>query len=566
MKYNIFKVLLIAVLPTLVISCIDNIPEVEDLPTEKVMFNYRIPGQFPLDYYIYSEIIFTNTSPEIGEQVWDFGDGSPKRVKPVGEDTVMHFYDAPGSYNVTLKIGEYKKTQIITIADIKPIIFIDSIDSDICEATTTKVTFDKIIPNPAGLDLQYQWVFPAGTKNEQGVTIDTISTEDPGTVIFGNVGSQKVILNVKMGTRQLNEGIVNVQVGYKDSVPTLYYATQGGNIMAYKLINNPPTDMKVSPFDLGVSSGEHSFCLLCDEKNLFMLDCGKQFYFVDDEAGVLGDGKISVVALDGSKVETMLTNVGQAAFDDPFYGYIDMDEKDYLYYANRNTGIIKVPITDRDKVYSESTYPYYVQHNYLGYYNNGWGFGAIGGTFGKINNVWHWCKFYQGNGIYRFTKDDILTEAKKDGDPAPAAGIALHTMSPKSYAYSPKQNRICFTLMDDGNMGLYDCTYDELNEIGTSKSKLPPYKVLDVNGKSFECSKTGPSAIEGTGSEAVGICQIAYDEETDCIYFAYRAAGQPDVPDSGIYKHKFGTKTAELVIPDVNAYGIVVNNKRSKLF
>jgi hypothetical protein len=83
---------------------------------------------------------------------------------------------------------------------------------------------------------------------------------------------------------------------------------------------------------------------------------------------------------------------------------------------------------------------------------------------------------------------------------------------------------------------------------------------------SFECSKTGPASIEGTGSEAVGICQMAYDEAEDCIYFGYRAAGQTNVPPTGIYKHKFGTKSVELVIEGPSVYGIVINNKPSKLF
>ena len=56
----------------------------------------------------------------------------------------------------------------------------------------------------------------------------------------------------------------------------------------------------------------------------------------------------------------MISNVGQAAFDDPFYGCIEGED---LYYANRNTGIIKVALKDRDKMYNTAEYPYYINHN-----------------------------------------------------------------------------------------------------------------------------------------------------------------------------------------------------------
>ena len=63
MKRNILKRIAIAFLPLIATSCVDNIPEVEDLPRDAVSFDYRIEGDYTLDYYIDSDVTFTNTSP-----------------------------------------------------------------------------------------------------------------------------------------------------------------------------------------------------------------------------------------------------------------------------------------------------------------------------------------------------------------------------------------------------------------------------------------------------------------------------------------------------------------------
>jgi hypothetical protein len=284
----------------------------------------------------------------------------------------------------------------------------------------------------------------------------------------------------------------------------------------------------------------------------------------------LGDGKISVIAKDGSKVQTMITNANQAAFDDPFYGCI---EGDFLYYANRNTGMVKMKLTDRDKVYSLSEYPWYVQQATLGYYNNGWGYGTIGGVFGKINGVWHWTRFYNGNGIYRFLDSDILPAAIAKGDDTnkPKAGIMLEGMSPKSFVYTAKSAtpKMCVHVMDAGYNGFYACTYDELEAVGTSKNALKPYAVT-FDGKMFESNTTGNlPAVEGSGSEAVGICQMAYDEMNDCVYFGYRnnsVGGAEKFPPTGIYCYNVATGAVTCLIEGVSVYGLAVNNNPAKLF
>ena len=583
MKTNFLKTLLIALLPICAVSCIDNVPEEEVLPRDAVSFEYYIDqtvdSTYYLDFYIDSDITFKNTSPEStqGTPTWNFGDGTTDTVG----DLVTHFYAKAGTYKVTLTIGDVKKEQSIMIAPIKPIVTVKFAD-EVCEVKNTLVTFDVELPNPKNKPATFSWTFPVDTKSESGEDYPTYESDTivdlPAPVKFSHVGSQQVQLNVKLGDDDLEPTFLNVQVAYNEAVPTLYYAVQGGRIMAHKLTGGKQdSTMNIASYDLGVASGQHPFNILFKDSLLYVLDAGKQFYYVNDEQGVLGDGKISVIAKDGSKVQTMISNAGQAAFDDPFYGCIDGD---FLYYANRNTGMVKMKLTDRDKVYSIGEYPWYVQQATLGYYNNGWGYGTIGGMFAKIDGIWHWTRFYNGNGIYRF-KDgpwpdgDILPAAVAAGDASnrPKAGVMLEGMAPKSFVYIPGSKKICVHIMDAGYNGVYACTYDELEAVGTSKNALKPYAVTYTDSlgvkKMFESNTSGnlPS-VEGTGSESVGICQMVYDEVNDCVYFAYRnnSAASATLPPTGIYSYHVASGTITCLIPGVSAYGVAVNNTPSKLF
>ena len=575
MKTNFLKTLLIALLPICAVSCIDNVPEEEVLPRDAVSFEYyidkNVDSKYYLDFYVDSDITFKNTSPEttVGEPTWDFGDGDVL----VG-DSLTHFYAKAGTYKVKLTIGDFSREQSIMIAPIKPIVKI-VFSGEVCEVRTTPVTFDVELPNPKNKPATFSWTFPKDTKTETGDDYATFEgqgvTDLPVPVKFSHVGSQQVQLNVKLGEEDLEPTLLNVQVAYNQAVPTLYYAVQGGRIMAHKLTGGQhPSDMNIASYDLGVASGQHPFTLLFKDSLLFVLDAGKQFYFVDDVNGNLGDGKISVIAKDGSKVQTMISNANQAAFDDPFYGCI---EGDFLYYANRNTGMVKIALTDRDKVYSLSEYPWYVQQATLGYYNNGWGYGTIGGMFGKINGVWHWTRFYNGNGIYRFVDSDILPAAVAKGDDTnrPKAGIMLEGMAPKSFVYTAKSPtpKMCVHIMDAGYNGFYACTYEELEAVGTSKNAIKPYAVT-YNGQMFESNTTGNlPAVEGTGSESVGICQMVYDEMNDCVYFGYRNnsnGGADKFPPTGIYCYNVATGQVTCLIEGVSVYGLAVNNNPAKLF
>ena len=477
------------------------------------------------------------------------------------------YFRVAGKDNTMLKTSDTKK--IIT-----------EHDNDILKITpATAVTAREAVKMNvevneyhASQPLTYYCTFPKDVKDHNSCLVSSLTTTDivkdfPKSLIFSHVGLHNIKVDIYSGEKLIDKYNFNIQVGYNKAVPTLYYATAQGNIMAYKLTNGTePADMNIYPYDLGFYT-QHAFNLLFKDSSLYVLDAGKQFYYINDVNSNLGDGKISVVSKDGSRVETMISNVGGPAFQDPFYGYVEGDD---LYYADRNTGIIKLPLSARNQVYNVYDHPYYVQQNTLGYYNNGWVYGSIGGMFGKINGIWHWTKFYNANGIFRFEDSDILPTTIVQGDASnrPAAGIMLEGMMPKSFVYVPKHNKMLVHIMDVVYNGIYAATYDEFNAVGPYKNNMKPYAVT-YNGMMFESNTTGNlPAKEGYGSESVGITQMVYDEINDCVYFAYRnnSNNQYNFPPTGIYSYSIATGRVTCLIMGVEAYGIAINNQPSKLF
>jgi len=536
-------------------GCVDELPLIESLPNPDVAFTYSvIDSTYRIDYYVGATIQFVSKSAAKGNCTWDFGDGNT-----AAGNTVTHKYPVAGTYNVKLTVeGAGSLTYQIFISDIRPIMKINPVEGGICEVLSTYVSFNVELPNPEKLSEEYVWAFPEGTLNQSGTAQETFSGKDPGKIKFTNVGSQTVVLKVKLGGRLLEESKINVQVAFYSKVPTLYYAVKTGNIMALKLVENAPVGMKIKPFDMGVKSGQHPLNIIFNDTSLYVIDCGKQFTYVNDVDLNQGDGRITVMSKDGSKVETMLTNTG-AAFDDPFYGYIEGAK---LYFADRNTGISTVGLLDRNKSLSRADYPYSFQNATLGYYAQGLSFGAMNADFGKINGVWYWCKTYNGNGIFRFTDADILSAPITGNGVLPTSGVALDGISPKSFVWDARNQLFYFTIFDTGYEGLYRCSLAQLNAI-KSRTDLAIYKLKLANGKTVT-PITEAGKGEGAAGEFIGICQLSLDDTDGSVYFGLRSADA--TVKSGLMRFNPASGFIEYVIEGVEVYGVSVNKTKSKLF
>ena len=557
---NIFKVLLLCLFTINFTACKEHIPEIEDLPQEKVNFTYSVSDDtYQLDYYVGATIKFYPTKPVTTDCKWNFGDGSEEVVG----DTVYHKFTTAGRYVVTLKANDVTKSNEIYISDIKPIVTLIQEDS-LCEVMTSYISFEVELPNPDNLEAEYQWTFPEGTTNEAGEAVASFVglPEELGKVKFAKVGSQTVSLQVVLGGRNLEAVKKNVQVALDTDAPTLYFATVKGNIMAVKIPATPTEGVVIEPYDMGVSAGQHMFNMLCYENKLYCLDAGKQYYYINDADGVLGDGQITIMAADASSIETMISNVGGPAFQDPFFGYI---ENGNLYYSDRNTGLITVPLSTRNATYSAAAFPYWVQNNTLGYYGKGLSYGAISSNLIKIDDTYYWGKTFNGRGIWRFKAGDILA-AQDDKAPAPASGslmTSLGTSFPKSFTYNPATQEFFLALYGTGE-GFYKMTIPELETIKDVKA-LAPYAKYFADGSA--CTQRVPTAstkdTEGAApDEPVGITQLAIDEVTGRVYFALRS----DDVKSGIVYYDPADDKLHYLVEDVDAYGVTINPTQTKLF
>lgn len=554
-------------------SCKEYDPSIEDLGGDKIAFQYEVADdQYKTDFYIGSQIQFKNTSEETGKCIWDFGDGTTSE-----EENPIHRYKNAQTYKVKLTIdGVGSVTRNLLISDLYPKILVDEIEGDgICEVAKTPIDLKIFLPNPENLPEEYEWQLPVGTTTLDGQPLTTFKGKDIPTLMFGNVGSQKVVLKTYLGGRRLQDGVFNVQVGYSEPVNTLYYAEKDGNMKALKIVPNKPESMEISPFDLGFKSGNHPLNLFCDDSLIYILDAGKQMTWIDDKGLNLGDGKLSVVSKDGKTIETLYTNNGGYAFDDPFYGYLDKANKT-IYVSDRNTGIAKfstelrngkIQRTDTD---TRTSYDYWVKNNRLLYYNSVIAWGCMNAGIEKINDVWYWCKTSNGIGVLRFKESDITTydisTGKKD-EPYP---LLLSGLFVKSMVYDKVRDRLYFVVRSpESHGGLYVTTLATFNAL--SDSKLSGLEVLknSVAAKTSKLISRFIADDEGVAGEEIDVCQLALDPDDGSIYFGLRA-GTASALTSGLYVVNYNSDLNQTgiksLIDKILVYGLTVNNKKSKLF
>ncbi len=577
MKKMIHKISMLAVALLALVACTDKDPAYGNFPTKDVDFTYNVDGDlYQLDFYVVSTIQFNNTSAKSGAVTWDFGDGTSST-----DANPKHKYETAGIYQVTLNVdGVGSRTYPLLIYDIAPVLSVAEQSAPTIVINDVSVLLDIELPNPENLICKYVWKFPEGTKTASGTEIETFegyshadgTIDNPGKLTFKNIGSQKIEVqtwfDINGENRRLEDSYVNVQVGSSVPAPTLYYAELGGNIKAYKLVDMSqlPAGTKNMTFDMGVNSGNMPTQIVfakqvtktdsttLEQDNIYILDCGKQYYYVNDENSTLGDGKITVMSADGASVDIMVTNVGQQAFNDPFQGFADAT---YLYYTDRNTGIRRLPLDTRGEKEAtnfNSSAGYFVINNQLAYYGNGLSYGAIhtGLYIDKTGMFW-WGKNYSGYGIYRFNASDIGKTGA--GIPIPHP-IVLETTQPRA-----------FTLDEDlGNLYVW-MTKGTTPDVGFGHYKLPGLSETVTYDKFVKFFHMEADPINTTDAEGVHTTQMAVDKQTHYVYFGFRAAKDEKNYTSGLYYYdpdkqtivNTGATTAKIL-------GVTINPRLTNLF
>ena len=565
---------LLAIMMLAVTSCVDKEPNYGNFPSKDVDFTYQVDGdEYALDFYVVSTVQFTNTSSKSGNVTWDFGDGQTSN-----EANPKHKYEKAGVYTVTLTVdGAGSKSSPLMIYDIAPVLSVTSQTEPVVVINDVQVNLGIELPNPENLICKYVWKFPEGTKTADGTELTEFvgyshedgTIDNPGAISFKNIGSQKIELqtwfDVNGENRRLEDSYVNVQVGTPDPCPTIYYAELGGNIKAYKLVDMSklPKGTKNLPFDMGVNSGNMPTQLVfatektdagAEQDNVYILDCGKQYYSVSDGDNTLGDGKITVMAADGSNVNVMITNVGGQAFNDPFQGCTDGT---YLYYTDRNTGIRQIPLSTRgareSTIYS-STAGYFVVNNQLAYYGQGIAYGAIHtGLYIDKSGMFWWAKNYSGNGIYRFKTSDIGKTGAGVKIPHP---IVLETTQPRAFTLDEELGKLYVWMTKGNTPGVGFCEYD---------IPAADQTVEGSNYNKFINMEADP--INSTADEGVFTTQFAVDPTTHYVYFGFRALPSDKTYTTGLMYYDPATKTVHKYMDNNDKIlGVCINPRKTALF
>ena len=559
-------------------ACVDKDPSYGNFPGKDVDFTYNVDGdEYTLDFYVVSTIQFNNTSSKSGAVTWDFGDGSTSK-----DANPTHKFAQAGLYQVKLTVdGVGSRTYPLLIYDITPVLSVTEQSAPTVVINDVSVNLDIELPNPENLECKYIWKFPEGTKDADGKVLTTFegyshpdgSIDNPGALTFSNIGSQKIELqtwfDINGENRRLDDSYVNVQVGSSIPAPTLYYAELGGNIKAYKLVDMSqlPEGTLNKPFDMGVNSGNMPTNLvfaveksktedgsIVEQDNVYILDCGKQYYYVNDENSTLGDGKITVMNADASSVNIMITNVGQQAFNDPFQGFAYGDN---LYYTDRNTGIRSIPLSTRSEVETtnfSSTKDYFVVNNQLAYYGQGIAYGAIHtGLYIDKRGMFWWPKNYSGNGVYRFSASDIGKTGPGVAIPHP---IVLPTTQPRAFTLDEDRGFMYVWMCKGTTPGVGLCQYPIPGDNeGLDYDKFIKHISMDAD------------PINSTDAEGVYTTQFAVDKETGFVFFGFRAATSEKTYTTGLSYFDPGTgKVYNYNGNKDKILGVCINPRKTNLF
>ena len=263
------------------------------------------------------------------------------------------------------------------------------------------------------------------------------------------------------------------------------------------------------------------------------------------------------VRTDGTNVNTMITNVGGAAFLDPFIGCVHNGQ---LYYTDRNTGTSAIDVTTRGavqgKISNSQRDTYAWQNNLIPYYGRGISYGAISnGLFRDSAGYWWWGKKYNGEGIFRFRDSDIYT-TQKDAEAAGLPGpVVLNGIRASCFAID-ETHQALYVWRRSPDPGLLVYRLPKINETIT----------IEENPEVFIAMEADP--VNTTDAEGLYTTQMAVDATNGRVYFCYRPAnGDESGVAAGINYydpndkkvHKYGD-TSDL------GTGIVINPNPTKLF
>ncbi|MDE7153788.1 MAG: leucine-rich repeat domain-containing protein [Muribaculaceae bacterium] len=390
----------------------------------------------------------------------------------------------------------------------------------------------------------------------------------------------------------------------------LYYAGEDGDI--HCVYSDGQTD------DYSVGGVPHTFQLLEYKNRIYGSSAGKKFVY-SGTSGTEGDGKLFYISrVDGNIFQAVVfDNAGANAYADPFNLYIYGED---LYVNDRNVGIRKVPA---GAIALPTTYPNWLENNWLGYYNDPWTYGCIKCGFAITKDqdadgnpeplYWLGMK-YNGFGIFRFKESDIVIPHKdeegKDVNPKkPSYATILGNYSPIITTFNiDEANDAFYVYIEKGGASNKDSQAEEPSVSGPEaegsliKGGLYRAKLSELIANPnpnpqdhsqftnlFTLIDGAPVRWEGSSTnEHVGISQLAFDADHKYMYWCYRAPTEAQIEQASTFSgqksghyvwaeaydasnplHHSGIKRlklddpeakVEMVVPGVEGYGVVPVN------
>ncbi len=384
----------------------------------------------------------------------------------------------------------------------------------------------------------------------------------------------------KVATSSVNDFKADTQWGYLNIVgdatipstgaalgcPTgLYFTTTNGKLM-YR-------DEDGNIIDTEFNAGAHAFTLANYKNRIYVADAGERFTYQDPNQP-LGDGQLFYVnkTNDIFYRVTVLNNVGYAPSEDPFTMYIDSTENK-IYISDRNVGIHEMD-ADATGLYGQQ--PFFMQNQWLPYYNDYISWGSITGGFTRDSKGVYWMsKKFNGLGIIRFKKSDIYSDGAIAGKPYNYSKLFADAIV-KTFFLDEKNGYLWMHVQTDPYgcvPGIYRIPLSTIAaEDAANTDNLQTG--WNSNIKIADCQLIDDSPIRSIGNEPSGeidcIAQIYGDGEN--IYWGYIApvddahaiAGSTPLDETNPLHHS-GIKTCKaadaqpvvtFAVENVEAYGI----------
>ena len=392
-------------------------------------------------------------------------------------------------------------------------------------------------------------------KNASGTlglwdNVNSVFYANAGTGTFSTGTKHKTLID-GVGYEIKSGRVLIAGTGYGIKKGRTLIGGTGYDIKFATPIGELPAGTKNLPFDMGVGAGKvpYSLCCYTDEEGqswIYILDAGKQFTYTATGETDGGDGKITVMKVDGTGTNVMVTNIGGAAYNDPYYGLVDGSD---LIYSDRNTGLRSMPLKTRG---AKEESNYVMNNQWLGYYNKSYSYGAMSTSLYKDKaGIYWWGKCFNGNGIYRFKWSDKVDDYAKAQAPYK---VVLSGVKLKGFT------------IDETRGHLYVWRWQ--SDDGFYQYPLPAADASIV-AKDFTARATMIAEMGcNNADEGLYCTQMALDSETGDVYFGFnKDSGDKSIYATGLKRFNYATSKVESIdVCGEKILGIVINDNKTKLF